>query len=113
LKGEGKDKRMTLFFARPHPAAIERGVLAVVSIRWTAGLLEGLELKGITVWRSIKTEGTVWVSMPSRIYTKQGEQKYWWLIQPIDPDDEVSLNRFRQTIITAYRDWATNTDIVR
>lgn len=76
------------------------GGVAAAALHFTDGPLAGLKLIGFTIYR--RPNGTVYATLPSRIYTVKTERRSFALLRPLGETPEVR-DRLLDAIAAAYR----------
>lgn len=72
-----------------------------VEIHFHAGLLAGLKLVGLALWRS--TEGDLFPTMPCRPFGTGAERKYFDMLRSND-EGEGNIKGLKAAILAAYRE---------
>jgi|SRR5438128_8978843 len=84
-------------------------ILADATIVFKQGDLAGLMLTGFTIFKGRGDHP--FVTVPSRPYQKNGETKYYWLLRPVDSEDDSALTALRDAILVAYRKVIKNKEV--
>ena len=88
-------------FLAPHENAPET-LVAEVEIPITEGLLQGMTITGIQVWRR-KEDGGLFVSFPGRLYqTKKGDTRQWDYVRAGDGSGRLA-NATKERVRAAYK----------
>lgn len=93
---------------QPAPAAPAK-LLANAELNFTSGLLAGLRLTGIALWRATSSDGRRFVSVtfPARSVEDDGETRYYDHVRGKGED----IKRLKAAIVEAYREHARHNGI--
>ena len=68
-------------------------------IVWTSGILAGMKLVGLSLWRD--SDGEVRVTFPSRAYSSGSERRFFAYLRSDDGSVE-DVRKFKQWILAEY-----------
>jgi hypothetical protein len=107
-KKSTKQEAVTITINQPAPGAPAK-LLANAEIGFTAGLLMGLRLTGIALWKATSADGRRFVSVtfPARSVEDDGATRYYDHVRGKGED----IKRLKAAIVEAYREHARQNGI--
>jgi hypothetical protein len=100
---KSKKQDVTITVSQPAPGAPAK-LLANVELAFASGLLAGLRMTGIALWKATTGDGRRFVSVtfPARAVEDDGETRYYDHLRGKGED----IKRLKAAIVDAYRDHA-------
>ena len=107
-KKSSKQDPVTITINQPAPGAPSK-LLANAELGFTSGLLAGLRLTGIALWKATSGDGRRFVSVtfPARSVEDDGETRYYDHVRGKGED----IKRLKAAIVEAYREHARQNGI--
>jgi hypothetical protein len=102
-KKSKKQDAVTITINQPAPGAPAK-LLANAELNFTSGLLAGLRLTGIALWKATSSDGRRFVSVtfPARSVEDDGETRYYDHVRGKGED----IKRLKAEIVESFREYA-------
>lgn len=102
-KTKKQDQDVTITINKPAAGAPAK-LLANAEVSFPAGLMAGLRLTGIALWKAVTGDGRRFVSVtfPARAVEEDGETRYYDHVRGKGED----IKRLKAALVAAYREYA-------